>query len=209
MSFFNKRRKEDDLIRVLFCELNKTQLHAVFPELAKAESKNQTDIVERILLEKTGSEESREQLLAWKELKRIGILPDESTARKVLGYVIEVGMAEGVDYLAVYADNSARYYNFSGSKIIYEKMNNIEINSGIQKIILLGETIVSRIGAWGDARRRPPDDGMARINFLTPEGLFFGEGPLNVLGNDEMSKDVIHHSIIVMKLLMALPKENN
>ena len=204
MGFLNKQRKEDDLIPVLFGELSKTQLHAVFPELAEAESKNQSDIVGQILLERTGSEDSRVQLLAWKELKRIGILPDESIARKVLGYVIEVGMAKGVDYLAVYADNSARYYNFSGSKIIYETMDNKEINSGIQKIILSGETIVSRIGVWDDARRGPPDDGMARINFLTPKGLFFGEGPLDALGNDELAKDVIDHSIIVMKLLMAL-----
>jgi hypothetical protein len=64
--------------------------------------------------------ESRHYLQAWNELRRLGVKPT-AEAKQLLGVVVEVGLDEGLDLLAAYADGSARYFNFSGAAVVWER----------------------------------------------------------------------------------------
>lgn len=203
MGIFNRRKfhkDEDSLVTSLFGEISENDMINLFPEISIAIDKKHNDLVKQILLEKTNDSESRKKIIAWNKLRDFSVTPDESVAKKILGFIIEVGMKKGVDYLAVYLDNSARYFNFSGAKVIYEGCDEL-INIELQKLLLYCQQVVNQIGVWEQARRDPPSKGIARINFLTPKGLHFGEAPLNILEQDILAKDVIAQSIVVMKLL--------
>jgi hypothetical protein len=65
--------------------------------------------------------ETRIQLWAWSALRELGVQPDASAAWEVLGVVVEVPMQGAWDTLAAYQDGSARYLNFSGAAIFWDK----------------------------------------------------------------------------------------
>lgn len=203
MKIFNKRKShkdEDQLVPILFGEISENEMIDLFPEIAIAIEKKQDDIIKQFLLKKTNSLESRQQIIAWNKLRDFSVSPDESIAKNLLGFIIEVGLKSGVDYLAVYSDNSARYFNYGGTKFIYESNDEL-INSELQKLLFYCKDVVKEIGVWKEARRDPPTKGIVRINFLTPMGLHFGEGPFSVLEKDMLAKDVIAQSIVVLQLL--------
>lgn len=206
MGFFKKLRKEDSLIPLLFGEINNEELLKFFPNIIGQNN----EYIQSFLLNKTiENEECRIQIIAWNKLNEMSIFPKESIAKKVLGFIIEVGMKKGVDYLAVYLDNRARYYNFADGKIIYENANNEIIDKEIQKLFLLSSSVVEKIKFGGKARQNPPDFGFARINFLTPKGLFFCEEPFALLSQDAISKDVVMQATAIMQLLINLPRNVN
>jgi hypothetical protein len=65
--------------------------------------------------------ESRHYLQAYHHLRALSeSLPEQTNAKELLGVVIEVGMDNGLDLLAAYADGSSRYYNFSGAGVVMD-----------------------------------------------------------------------------------------
>src|SRR5262249_34989661 len=60
--------------------------------------------------------ESRQRLLAYHLLAKNGV----ETSTELIGVIIEVGMSDGLDVLAVYEDGTARYINHSGKMIIWD-----------------------------------------------------------------------------------------
>ena len=209
MGLFDKKRVEEPYVPLLFCEIKEASLPQFFPELLEPTNESNDEKLKRVLLERTKDSESRNRILAWKALRQLSVFPDESIKREVLGYVAEVGLEAGVDYLAVYSDNTARYYNFSGSAIIYEQANNEEVDNEIQKLLVLCKTTVEQLSTWNAKRRSPPQNTLVRLTFMTPEGLFFGEGPMSLLEQDVLAKDIIQQSVVVMKLLMELSLQKN
>jgi hypothetical protein len=65
--------------------------------------------------------ETRIQLWVWSALRELGEQPDAKSGKEVLGVVIEVPMRGEYDTLAGYQDGSARYLNFSGKAIFWDK----------------------------------------------------------------------------------------
>ena len=65
--------------------------------------------------------ETRIQLWVWSALRELGEQPDAKSGKEVLGVVIEVPMQGAYDTLAGYQDGSARYLNFSGKAIFWDK----------------------------------------------------------------------------------------
>ena len=65
--------------------------------------------------------ETRIQLWVWSALRELGEHPDARSGKEVLGIVIEVPMRGADDTLAGYQDGSARYLNFSGKAIFWDK----------------------------------------------------------------------------------------
>ena len=66
--------------------------------------------------------ESRQYLQAYYFINELQA-PDNSETI-IFGVVPEITMPQGNDALAAYADHSARYYNYSGKSIIWERGNN-------------------------------------------------------------------------------------
>jgi hypothetical protein len=187
------------LEKALFAEV---ELGKCFPDDVTLFAEGSRDDIIRFLLEKTNCRESRIQLAAWNELRRLGVEVPSDLSKNVLAVVLEVGLYGGVDYLAAYSDHTARYYNFSGAKVIWENEEE-EMSAAIDRLFEAGQAVTGKIGLWDEERRKGVAEGMVRMSFLTPSGLCFGEGPMSGMLHDNLAEPVIASGIELMKRLMA------
>ena len=95
--------------------------------------------------------ESRHYLQAWHFLHQLGVNPPEDMAKIVYGVVVEVGMEHGVDIVAAYADHTARYLNYSGSGVIWERPDH-SLDAEIEALLNAGQAVAKHIGPWEQAR---------------------------------------------------------
>ncbi|PJJ53091.1 hypothetical protein [Hymenobacter chitinivorans] len=146
--------------------------------------------------------ESRQYLQAWQALRELGVAPPSETAKQVLGVVVEVGLEQGLDLLAAYADGSARYYNYSGAGVVWENPDD-SLAPHIGALRAAGQRVADRIGPWEEARPAAPGPGQVRLNLLTPSGLHFGQAPFNTLWEDEMGGPVLVAAQQLMQALIA------
>lgn len=65
--------------------------------------------------------ESRHYSQAYSQLRQLGVDTPSESAKDVLGVVVEVGTDKGLDLVAAYADHHARYFNYSGAAVIWER----------------------------------------------------------------------------------------
>jgi hypothetical protein len=158
-------------------------------------------VLKRIL--ETPQLESRVVLQTWHALRSLGEKPPEAIEKQLLGVVVEVGMPKGLDLLAAYADHRARYYNFSGAGMVWERPNDT-LDDAIDDVLKKGSEVVGKIGPWKGVRPPAPSDGQARINMLTPSGLHFGEGTMDQLGKDPMGGAVLGAAISLMQRLIEI-----
>lgn len=142
--------------------------------------------------------ETRPKILAARLLDELGIVEAQ---RRVMGIVIEVALPDGLDVLAAYDDGSARYVNFSGKVIIWDTPT-AESEALITDLFNAGTEVVNHIGPWDGPRRPAPESGNIRLNFLVSDGLYFGEGPFEVLQKDPMGGPVISSAIQLMSYLI-------
>jgi len=149
--------------------------------------------------------ESRVSVQAWHSLREAGGQPPASVENDVLGVVVEVGMKEGQDFLAIYADQTAYYYNYSGAAVIWLRPDT-SLDGQINSVLAAARAILPLIGPWKEARCPPPSAGNARLNILSPIGLHFGEGPLGVLDRDRNARPLLRAATGVMAKLTKLPR---
>ncbi len=151
--------------------------------------------------------ESRHYLQAWHFLREVGVHPDSSAAKDLLGVVIEVALPEGLDIVSAYADGTARYFNHSGAAVIWDAPDD-SLRGAIERLLAAGQAVVNEIGPWEDPRPAAPPSGQARINFLTPSGLHFGQAHFDVLASDQLGGAVITAAMALMQSLIAKTEEN-
>jgi hypothetical protein len=155
----------------------------------------------RTILEEPGLE-PRHYLQAWHFLRQHGQQAPADIAKQVLGVVVEVAMPEGLDLLAAYTDHSARYYNYSGAAVVWEHPDS-SLDSTIDQLLEASRQVVAQIGPWEQARPAPPPCDQARLSFLTPSGLHFGQGPMAALSRDPLAGRVLQSATVLMKALIA------
>ena len=149
--------------------------------------------------------ESRHYLQAWHFLREAGHRPAPEVGKQVLGIVVEVPMPNGLDLLAAYPDHTARYYNYSGSAVIWEHAD-ASLDSPIDELLTTAAHIVQKIGPWDRPRPPAPPAEQARLNFLTPSGLHFGQGPLEALAREPLADRFIKLAVALMQALIAKTK---
>jgi hypothetical protein len=112
--------------------------------------------------------ETRAQLWAWSALRELGEYPDAKSAKEVLGAVLEVPIRGAYDTLAAYQDGSARYLNFSGKAIFWDK-SDTSIKSLCERLI--GSTIPE--GSHAVLRKDTvlPKSG-TQVTLLTRSGMY-------------------------------------
>ena len=120
--------------------------------------------------------------------------------KELLGVIVEVGMDDGLDALASYKDGTGRYINYTGKMIISEAPDDVLIDITAQ-LFRDSMSIVQRIGPWDGARKPHPVKGKVRITFLVSDGLYFGEGPINVLFNDAMAAPALSSATALMNYM--------
>jgi len=138
-------------------------------------------------------------------LFRDGFIPTPTSPEQrnhCVGVVVEVGMQEGLDLLAAYNDHTARYYNFSGSSVVWEHADT-SLDGVIDDLLASGQTISDHTGLSEGKRPGPPGAGFARINVLTPGGLRSGEGAMDALSRDPLAGSAIAAATVLMQQLIA------
>jgi hypothetical protein len=118
-----------------------------------------------------------------------------------------MSFAEGLDLLAAYADGSARYYNHAGGGVVLERAED-SLAQLVDALLAAGGDVVAHIGPWEDARPGPPPSGNARLSFLTPSGVCFGEGPAHALSEDAMAGPVLRGATGLVAELVPLVAQN-
>lgn len=146
--------------------------------------------------------EPRCYLQAWHFLRAQAQQPPPEVAKQLLGIVVEVAMPGGLDLLAAYPDHSARYYNYSGAGVIWEHPD-ASLDPIIDQVLDAGREIVAKIGPWEKDRPGPPPNGSVRLCFLTPSGLHFGQGPMEVIARDPMGGGMLQVATGLMQSLIG------
>jgi len=138
---------------------------------------------------------------AWHYLRAQGVTPPPERAKQILGVIIELGMAKGLDLLAAYPDYSARYYNYSSAGAIWEHPDN-SLNPIINALFAASARAVAHLGPWTESRPGPPPTDQVRLSFLTPSGLHFGQGPIKAMSADSIGGPVFHLGAELMRALI-------
>ncbi|BCM90190.1 hypothetical protein IAD21_02041 [Abditibacteriota bacterium] len=147
--------------------------------------------------------EVRHTLQAWHFLRELGVQPPPDIAKQVLGVVVEVGLTEGLDVLAAYRDHHARYWNWSGKGVVWENPDN-RLDASIDSLLKAAENGVAHIGPGDKERPAAVTTDRARINFLTPSGLHFGEAPFSALAQEPLAAPVINAATRLMQQMIGL-----
>jgi hypothetical protein len=150
--------------------------------------------------------ESRHYLQAWHFLRDLGVNPPSEKEKDLRGVVVEVDFGKGLDVVAAYSDHHARYYNYSGAGVVWERPNN-SLDSAIDDLMRVGAATMQAIGPWKGNRPSAPPVGHARINLLSPVGLNFEQGPLDALTKGPLGGPVITAPFRLMQELIKLTRK--
>jgi hypothetical protein len=107
---------------------------------------------------------------------------------------------DGLDVLAAYDDHTARYFNFSGSMILWDTPD-AEMNKLIDNLLASGKPILKRAQPWNKPEPGPPPPGFTRISLLTDFGLHFGQGPNKIFTRDALAGPPLQQGAALMKAL--------
>jgi hypothetical protein len=151
--------------------------------------------------------ESRHYAQAWHFLRVYGVDPPKERAKTLLGVIIELPMNGGLDLLAAYPEYTARYYNFSGSAVIWEHPDD-SLDALIDDLLLAGQRVLDAIGPWDKPRPPAPAPGRVRINFLAASGLHFGEGPAGEFPADPLAAPVFDAGTRLMQEMLKIGRGN-
>jgi hypothetical protein len=152
--------------------------------------------------------ETRVFLQAWHTLRELGEKPPQEKAKEVLGVVVEIGMPKGLDLVAAYRDHRARYFNYSGAGVLWERRDD-SLDELIDELLEAGTLVAKAIGPWTKDRPPEPKHGIARINLLTPSGIHLGQGPVEALNQDAMGGPILSAAFGLMKRLVELTKRDS
>jgi len=117
------------------------------------------------------------------------------------GTIIEVPVKGGYDVLAYYSDKTARYYNFSGTSIIYEGGKTL-VDNCIEKANSGAIQVCNVLEPWEKERLPRPRGDVFRISFLVSDGLYFGNSSIQEIGNDQVVSTIFRNGVEVMKVLV-------
>lgn len=129
--------------------------------------------------------------------------------KELLAVIVEIGLDEGLDVLASFNNGTARYINHTEKILVWETTDDEAANKITNDLFACSQNIVNRIGAWDKPRRPNPATGNARITFLVSDGLYFGEGPMDVLFNDPMAGPALAKAAELMQYLTQKSLDTN
>jgi len=144
------------------------------------------------------SSDPRVKVLAYNKQRSAGHQPNK---KELLAVIVEIGLDRGLDVLASFKDGTARYINQAGKILIWESTTDENANDLIKTLFSHGEKIVAQIGPWDKPRKPAPTRNYARLSFLVSDGLYFGEGPVDVLFNDSLANPALTTATQLLKYL--------
>jgi len=194
-----KEDSTNNIYELLFCdyELYKNGAHnketypwnILFADVY--DSKEVNSIIEN------NNTESRIKVLAYKAK---AVNDEIIQSKDLLAVIVEVGLEEGLDVLASFRDGTARYINYSGKILVWENEDEISLEL-TKQLFDNSNRIVQQIGPWDEPRKPHPEKGIVRISFLVSDKLYFGEGPMSVLFNDQLAGPSLLAATHLMKYI--------
>jgi hypothetical protein len=64
--------------------------------------------------------------------------------------------------------------------------------------------VVEKIGPWGKPRLAAPKAGNIRLSFLVSDGLYFGEGPFELMQREPLAAPTIQKAVELLQLVVGL-----
>jgi hypothetical protein len=195
-----KNKSTNLIYELLFCDnielykKNSQKPHSYPWDILLSETDHNADI-EKIITDP--NLESRVKILACNKLIKNG---QKINNKELLAVIVEVGLENGLDVLASFKDGTARYINQTEKMLIWETTDETS-NKLTEQLFNDSANIVGKIGRWNKPRRKCPTKDNARITFLVSDGLYFGEGPINVLFNDPLAASALASATALMKYL--------
>lgn len=189
------------IYNLLFCDnLNlykeKTQQPYTYPfDILFSETSSIADL-QKIIDDKNS--DPRLKILAYNRQVAGGQKPIK---KELLAVIVEVGLKNGLDVLASFKDGTARYINQTGKILVWETTDDISANKITNDLFGSSQNIVNQIGVWDKPRLPNPTKGNVRITFLVSDGLYFGEGPIDVLFEDKMANPALKSASELMKYI--------
>ena len=101
----------------------------------------------------------------------------------MLGVVVDMGLDEGLDTLAAFADGSARYLNHSGSAVVWE-VPDMAVGQLVRALLDEAAIVVAMGAPLEGPRFPPPAPGSTMISVLTRGGIYLGAGPIEAITAD-------------------------
>jgi hypothetical protein len=146
------------------------------------------------------SAESRMRILAYNHLRSRSA---EVPRRQLLGVVVELPYAGGLDVVAAYDDGRLRYINHSEKMSLFEAKT--AATEGSRKALMAAaRAAIASMGPWDGKRKAPPSRGRVRLTFLVSDGLYFGEGPASTLEADPVGGPILRSTVDLMKGIVSV-----
>ncbi len=143
--------------------------------------------------------EGRVRYLAYRRLRELG---RSVPAKVLLGVIVEVPLRTGLDTLAAFSDGGIRYINQSGKMSVVDGVS--PLDPIVRRLFDAARPVVQQIGPWDQPRLAPPTAGNARLTFLVSDGLYFGQGPMNVLQADAKGSPVLREAGALLSAVVDL-----
>ena len=197
------------IYNLLFCDnLNlykeKTQQPYTYPfDILFSEASSITD------LQKIIDDENSDPRIKVLAYNRQLVSEHKPQKKELLTVIVEVGLDEGLDVLASFNNGTARYINYTGKILVWETTDDEAANKITSDLFAISENIVNQIGPWDKPRRPYPTKGNVRITFLVSDGLYFGEGPMNVLFSNLMAGPALTKATELMQYLTQKSLDTN
>ena len=190
------------IYNLLFCDnlnlyKNNTKKPYSYPfDILFSDKPSLTDLQK--LTDDTASD-PRVKVLSYNRQIAIGHKP---VKKELIAVIVEMGLDSGLDVLASFNNGTARYINQTGKMLIWETTADETLNMLTKDLFLKSRNVVDQIGPWDKPRRPYPTKGNVRITFLVSDGLYFGEGPIDILFNDPLASPALTAATELMKYLM-------
>jgi hypothetical protein len=142
--------------------------------------------------------EGRVRMLAYGWLRANG---HEVAAKRLLGTIVEVPLAGGLDVLAAFSEGGVRYINQTGRLGVFEGVESLR--AATSALLAASQAVVDRIGPWDKTRLPPPGRDRVRLSFLVSDGLYFGDGEMSVMSREALGGPVIARAGELLQLVVA------
>ena len=144
--------------------------------------------------------ETRLRILAFNALKKHPV----KNKREMMGLILEVGLEEGLETLAIYRDYRIRYINCSEKMLLWETRDP-EIDSKIVAIFDLAAAVMPEINMINEPRTASPTREKYRLSILADDGPHYYQGRMTTT----YSKNLSEIFRLCSELLATLASKND
>jgi hypothetical protein len=155
--------------------------------------------------------ESRHYLQAWHFLRKLkfGIPPEIDS--KVFGFLMDVTLEKGTEFIAAYADHRARYFNYTGSGIVWEAPDT-SLDAQIDTLLAACEVVSKQLPALTLEQGRPvipTHRDAVQINILTAGGIRHGMGTFEGWAQTPTGGPIVAAATALMKSMVDKASSRN